>query len=359
MGELIEAPPLGGVFGDERIEIHANSLARFPHSLTVVLTVRVTVAPLAADEAPAVGHLVTGDAVLMDVRIARLGSRALARLLDLCIQVGLAILLVIVGTLVLGTAGSLDEATVSVVVVIDIVVVLIGYPVIMETFARGRTFGKLAMGLRVVRDDGGPIRFRQALARALVGLSAEVPGLMPPLTWFACVGSMFASPSGKRLGDIAAGTIVIHERTPQTWGWVPAMPPELEPWARLLDLTRLSDDLALAVRNYLSRNRRLREPARTRLGAELAAEVASCVRPPAPPGTAGWAYLAAVLAERHRRSLARQTRARAVTATVWPELARLTAAPAGWMPPPQVPPHLSPQVPAGAPSPIRPAAPYS
>ncbi len=158
----------------------------------------------------------------------------------------------------------------------------------------------------------------------MVGFGAEFPGLLPPLTWFVCIGTMLTNPQGKRLGDIAAGTIVIHERTPETWGWVPAMPPELTGWAATLDLTALGDQLPLAVRNYLARNRRLREPARTRLGAQLAAEVAACVTPPPPPGTAGWAYLAAVIAERHRRSVARIGSARAATASVWPELSRLT-----------------------------------
>ncbi len=50
------------------------------------------------------------------------------------------------------------------------------------------------MGLRVVRDDGGPIRFRQALTRTLVGVAAEVPGLLPPLTWFASIGTMTDEP---------------------------------------------------------------------------------------------------------------------------------------------------------------------
>jgi hypothetical protein len=131
---------------------------------------------------------------------------------------------------------------------------------------------------------------------------------------------MLVNPHGKRLGDLAAGTIVIHDRTPATWGWVPAMPPHLAGWAATLDLTGLDDDLALAVRHYLARNREIREPARTRLGYALATEVTECTTPPAPPGTPGWAYLAAVLAERNRRAAARLVRARAVTGRFWPEL---------------------------------------
>ena len=45
-----------------------------------------------------------------------------------------------------------------------------GYPAVFETATRGRSLGKMALGLRVVSDDGGPERFRQALFRALAGV---------------------------------------------------------------------------------------------------------------------------------------------------------------------------------------------
>jgi uncharacterized RDD family membrane protein YckC len=274
---------------------------------------------------PAGARLVSGDAVEMDVRYARLGSRAVARMLDVLAQIVLGILVESLASASLSTVTSIDPALASAMTIVVVVVVLVAYPTVMETFAGGRTLGKLAMGLRVVRDDGGPIRFRAALTRALVGISAEFPGLLPPFTWFASLATMLANPAGKRLGDIAAGTVVIHDRTPETWGWVPAMPLSLDVWAMTLDLTGLSDQLALAVRNYLSRNRKIREPARTRLGTQLAAEVAARVTPPAPPSTPGWAYLAAVLAERHRRATARLVRGRQATASAWPELAELSA----------------------------------
>jgi len=352
------------VLDDERVQIHRNPplyrhcfAAGNLHRLAVVFTVRVTLEfgrpPISRrpGSRPASTRLVSGEAIELDIRLARLGSRALARMLDFCMQVALVAGLSVGLNLLLTLSGSVDTAEEAAVGVIVIIIGLLAYPVLMETFARGRTFGKLAMGLRVVRDDGGPIRFRQALTRALVGFSAEFPGLLPPVTWFASIGTMLINADGKRLGDIAAGTIVIHERTPETWGWVPAMPPHLQSWAGTLDLAGLSDSLALAVRNYLARNRKIREPARTRLGVELAAEVAARVTPPPPPGTPGWAYLAAVLAERHRRALARLGRARQATAAVWPELTTLTTAP--WMQPPPVPV----QMPAAGPGSLRPSVP--
>jgi len=267
--------------------------------------------------------LVSGEAVEFDIRYARLGSRTLALLIDIAAQIALTIGLYLLFGIGLGLAGGLaDEALLAAGVIVISVITLVGYPAILETLTRGRTLGKLAMGLRVVRDDGGPIRFRHALTRALVRVALEWPGVLPPLTWVPSLWTMLLSPQGKRLGDLAAGTIVIHDRTPASWGWVPAMPPVLAGWAGTLDLTGLDDDLALTVRHYLARNREIREPARSRLGFSLASEVAACTTPPPPPGTPGWAYLAAVLAERNRRSVRRLAQARAVTATVWPELVR-------------------------------------
>jgi uncharacterized RDD family membrane protein YckC len=266
------------------------------------------------------GRLVSGEAVELDVRIARIGSRVLALLLDIFVQFCLFLVLLITAEIAVSSAAgpTADAALAQGVAVVVVVLVLIGYPATMETLTGGRTIGKLCLGLRVVRDDGGPIAFRHALTRALVGAAVEWPGLLlPVLTWGFSLTTMLANPQSKRLGDLMAGTIVIHERTPASWGWVPAMPPHLASWAALLDLTGLDDDLALAVRHFLARNREIKEPARSRLGYSLAIEVARCTTPPPPAGVPGWAYLAAVLAERHRRAAHRLAQARAATAAVW------------------------------------------
>jgi len=268
-------------------------------------------------------RMLSGEGVELDVRVARVGSRVPALLIDIIVQIGLLFVLSFVAGLVLAFLGlsgltPVDGALATAIYGLIVVIALIGYPVAMETLLGGRTVGKLVFGLRVVRDDGGPIRFRHALTRGLVGAALEWPGLILPLvTWVASLWTMIANPHGKRLGDLAAGTLVIHERTPEVWGWVPAMPAALAHWARTLDLVGLDDELALAVRHFLARNRMLREPARTRLGQALAQEVAAVTNPPPPAGTPGWAYLAAVLAERNRRASRRLAAARARTAALW------------------------------------------
>ena len=106
---------------------------------------------------PWTATVVTGEAVALDLRPAALPSRIVAGGLDGLLQaaVGLALAL-LVGVASTGTS----EAGAAALVVVLLVVVLIGYPVAFETVLRGRTPGKAAMGLRVVRDDGGPWRIR-------------------------------------------------------------------------------------------------------------------------------------------------------------------------------------------------------
>ncbi len=178
------------------------------------------------------------------------------------------------------------------------VVVLAGYPVAFETLWRGRTPGKALMGLRVVRDDGGPVGFRQALPRGLAAAFLEKPGV----TLFVLpVALILLHPRGKRVGDLLAGTVVVRERVPLPRAAPPEVPVPLQAWAATLELSRLSDPLAASVRQFLLRQGDLTAAARDLLGARLVAAVREATAPPPPDGTPGWAYLTAVLAERRRR----------------------------------------------------------
>ncbi|MEE3919763.1 hypothetical protein V2I01_20195 [Micromonospora sp. BRA006-A] len=107
----------------------------------------------------------------------------------------------------------------------------------------------------------------QSLTRALVGVAVEWPGLvLPLLSWVASVTVMLTDPRGRRLGDLVAGTLVVHSRGATLWRPLPPAPPPLLAWAATLDLTRFDGGLALAVRQYLDRLPQLAEPDRFRLG---------------------------------------------------------------------------------------------
>lgn len=246
-------------------------------------------------------RVITGEAVEVELPIARLGTRTVALLLDALIQIFLA-LVAIGGSVSLLTSVGADGALIGAMITIGLLVVFLIYPVTFETLSRGRSPGKFAMGLRVVRDDGGPIRFRHAFVRGLVGLVLEWPGLpFMPLSWIFGAGALLFNSKGKRLGDLAAGTMVLQERLPDRGRFVAAMPPSLASWAQTLDLTGVDDDLAMTIRQFLSRAHELRAAPRAALGQRLVDEVLAVSAPPPPAGTSGWWYLAAVLAERRRR----------------------------------------------------------
>ena len=239
-------------------------------------------------------EFVTGEAVALDLRPAALPSRVVAGLVDASLQ---ALVFLSLGVIITATSLELSDAATQALGIVLLVVTLIVYPVTFETLLRGRTPGKAAMGLRVVRDDGGPIAFRQALARGLAGAFLERPGITLFSGGVVC---SLLNAKGKRIGDLLAGTVVLRERVAVRGGIVATMPPELADWAAGLDLSGLSNELALSVRQFVSRAGSLTSEARDQLGGQLVAAVGVAVGP-APAGAPGWAVLAAVLAERRRR----------------------------------------------------------
>jgi uncharacterized RDD family membrane protein YckC len=283
-----------------------------------------------------VADVVTGEAVVLDLRVARLASRGLGLVVDLAVQAAALLL----GAAVLAALSPvLDPALAAVLVLLLVVGVLVGYPVVAETLSRGRTLGKLALGLRAVRDDGSPIRFRHALVRGVVGfvelyLLLGVPAVVVSL----------ASARGKRVGDLLAGSVVVRERLPAESGPPVAPLPVLAGWAASLDLSALPDDLALAARQFLVRTQQLSPQARASMGARIAAEVAARTAPPPPFGVPAEEFLAAVVAERSRRAYARSV------PPTWPA----TSGPAYGPPVPQ--PVAAPPWTAPAPSPAVPPA---
>ncbi|MFF5245628.1 RDD family protein [Streptosporangium sp. NPDC000095] len=244
--------------------------------------------------------VVTGEAVVVEVRVAQLPSRAAALLIDMAIQ----IVTLLGASLLVGNLGFLDDpALTTMVYIVLTVLVVVGYPVTFETLTRGRSLGKLALGLRVVSDDGGPERFRQALFRGLAGvlefwMLSGAPALI----------SSLISEKGKRLGDVFSGTIVISERVPRQYGPPLDMPPMLAPWAATLELSRLPEQVAATARQYLMRWHDLAPAVQHEMGVRIATEMSAFVSPPAPPGVPPFAYLTAVLAERRRREQARLAR---------------------------------------------------
>lgn len=246
--------------------------------------------------ASAPGPVVTGDAVILDIQIAQLPVRALASIIDILVIVAGYVVGVMLWAL---TLTQLDDALSAAILIIFTVLTLVGYPVVMETTTRGRSLGKMALGLRVVSEDGSPERFRQALFRALSGFIEIFMFTGGP----AVICSLI-SPKGKRIGDIFAGTLVISERGPKLTP-PPAMPPMLAWWASSLQLSGLGTEQVELARQFLSRAGQLNPRIRDEMAQRVLHEVATRISPPPPPGAPPQYVLAAVLAERHRREVAR------------------------------------------------------
>ncbi len=241
--------------------------------------------------------LVTGEGVALDLPPASLGLRLASGLIDLVVMIVLLIaILIMLAIATLNASPALMDAA----GVLGVILALAVYPTLLETLTRGRSLGKLALGLRTVRDDAGPITFHHALVRALAAV-VEVFVTSGALAFF----SMLVSKRGKRLGDFLAGTYVIRDRVALRLPPPPPMPPQLAQWARSADLATLPTGLALAVRQYLARLPNLDPHSRERVGSELLAEVRQYVAPAPPSSAPPEMVLGAVVAERRERDLAR------------------------------------------------------
>ncbi|MFJ9697658.1 RDD family protein [Kitasatospora sp. NPDC101183] len=248
--------------------------------------------------------LVTGEAVVLDLQTAKLPSRALAILIDLLLEFAA----LIVTTIVLSVALiDLDRAAVAAVSLGLMVFFLVAVPVIVETLSHGRSLGKAALGLRVVRGDGGPVRFRHSLVRAGVGFFELITLVGCP----AVITSALRT-DGKRLGDVFAGTVVVRERAAAGGGTSVPLPPVhpqlLQSMGRELvamDFSAVPEPLWLAIRQLLGRIGQLDPAVTHRMSVRLADDLSARTGLAVPPGLHPAAYLGAVLTERQRREWTR------------------------------------------------------
>lgn len=254
--------------------------------------------------------MVTGEGVAVEVPVASVAARMASGAIDVIVTV-----VVLVGGFVgfgLGL-GEASDAVASIVGIVWSTLVIVGLPAAVETFTRGRTLGKLALGLRAVRDDGGPITGRHALVRALIAY-VEVYLLFG----IPAIVAAMVHPRAKRLGDMAAGTVVVTQRATLRLTPPPGMPPPLHQWARSADISPLPSGLTVAVRQFLSRAPGLSPESRRTIGLDLLRATLPHVSPPPPGGFHPEAVLSAVVAERRRRDLDRLWREERLRARVLP-----------------------------------------
>jgi uncharacterized RDD family membrane protein YckC len=241
----------------------------------------------------------TGEAVALDVQPLGFFLRAVGALIDVLVGVAVLLLFALVTSWLAG-AGLISPDVLPIVFIVVLVLVTVVLPTTVETVTRGRSLGRLAMGGRIVRSDGGAAGFRQAFLRALAGV-LEI--------WFT-LGSLAAlvgafTPRSQRLGDLLAGTYSERTRTRPLPQPAPGVPPSLAAWAGVADVDRLPDRLTARIAQFLRQAPQLQPAARIRLAASLAAEARPHVSPvpPVDPETL-LQGIAAVRRDREWRALA-------------------------------------------------------
>jgi uncharacterized RDD family membrane protein YckC len=205
------------------------------------------------------GRTVTPEAVTISLDVAGLGSRMIAWIIDSLIQLAIAVP-ILLGIGVGDLSGSVE------LVVLSLILFLLfwGYYPIFELSWHGQTPGKRAQRLRVIRTDGQPAGGAAIMVRNLIRILDVF--LLP----FLAVISMIVTTRAQRLGDLAAGTLVVREaRFAAPRSVVSASRPDLP----AVDATGLSERDYDVIRSFLARRGSLDATARWRLATQLASAI--------------------------------------------------------------------------------------
>jgi len=219
-------------------------------------------------------QFVTPENVEVSYELAGIGSRFMAALIDHLLQLVLILILwfalgLISHTLSMARVfGGSAPLWVQAILGLASFVVLFGYFSIFEILWAGRTPGKRVTGLRVVRDNGYPIDPFSSIVRNLV----RIVDLLPP-PYAAGLISVFVSANYKRLGDFAAGTIVIKDRP-----YTPLVVPNLGQVNSLVhifkglirDVEGLSSEEYLLIHRFVERRKQMDPAAQSHLAMRLA-----------------------------------------------------------------------------------------
>jgi len=217
----------------------------------------------------------TPESIAFTYELAGLGSRFLAVAIDMTVQT-LVMAGIIWGLLYAGThigAAAAREASkvtkfeqnLAIAFIVAIVfIVYFGYFIVFETFWNGQTPGKKIMGLRVVREGGYPADFASIAIRNVIRVGEAVAGLYAISAVVALL-----SPENKRLGDMAAGTLVVRDAPAAKLAEILEEPPESARPIMLSAQERSLIDLFVARRQGMAPGNR----------AVMAARIAERVRP--------------------------------------------------------------------------------
>lgn len=257
--------------------------------------------------------VVTGEGVELEVDAATVLPRAVSALIDYLLYLAGYLLCMLVALPL-----DLDDSATGALAIALGAIWLVLAPALVETLTRGKSLGRLAMGLRIVRDDGGSIRLRHALIRSL----SAILEIIATLGTLAIITSLF-NERGKRIGDLLAGSYALRERRK---AYVPAVllvPGHLRAWSELADLGRVPDRLAARIARFSRLATGMAPDSRQAMAAALATELHAHVAPSPPAGTSAEDFLASVIAERRSRDFVRLNAQRERSAQISRRLHRL------------------------------------
>lgn len=206
----------------------------------------------------------TPEGLELELTLAGIGSRFASALIDFLLEF---VAFAAVAFVLLRFAS---EAVALAVGSLAFFAVIFGYHVLFETLASGRSPGKRALGLRVVRAGGAPVRFKDSAIRNIVRLV----DLLPPVTYGLGAAVILLTRRNQRLGDLAAGTIVVRVRLPDRVDAYRLPGAALAPEAtQRWDVSGVTAEELVAVRRFLDRRAGIEAEARSRLASELAARL--------------------------------------------------------------------------------------
>ena len=247
-------------------------------------------------------RIATPEGVELELLLAGLASRFMAESVDAVLIFALVVALVALAALIGGTAGMIVLS----VALGGLLMISVAYHVAFEVLASGRSPGKRMVGLRVVMDGGEAIGFRASAVRNLARLLEG-----PILFYVPAIVSILATRRNQRLGDLAAGALVVREPNAPRARWrrrrrrrgAPAPPASgaaglpLDAW----DVSAVTAQELAAIRSFLERRDSFAPDARRGLARGLADRLRGKVAG-APPGLAPEALLEAVVAAKSARS---------------------------------------------------------
>jgi uncharacterized RDD family membrane protein YckC len=241
-------------------------------------------------------ELMTGEAVALDLRPTGFALRAAGTLIDFAVYMG-SYVGILIGIATIAARLEAEPAVFGILEVVALVFCVLVAPATVEILSHGKSLGRLAVGARIVRDDGGAIGLRHASIRALVGL----------LEIYFTVGAgaaMFGllSPRTKRLGDLVAGTYSQYERVGKDLPVAFGIPIQLAVWSTTADVARMPDGLARRISHFLLQAGHFTPDRRAYLARDLAAEAAAFVSPL--PAVDPELFLAGLTVVRRERELA-------------------------------------------------------